>query len=215
MSRSRWQSVGTGHPLIRPPTWFNHLGFDWQVQFRSALYSALASQCQLIRYDGRGSGMSQRHVPEIALETSRLDLDAVVKASNLQNFALLGISLGGPVAIAYPAHNPNRISKLILNGAYALGRTKRGSTRDRETGEAYLTLMRHGWGDENSAFLRSYGSLYFPSASAEALRASAEVQRMAMTGEVAVRTRVAFQRHRCHTVVVENNSANVGSTQSG
>jgi len=49
-------TVGQGLPLIRPPTWFNHLEYDWHVQFRGALYRFLADRVQLIRYDGRRTG---------------------------------------------------------------------------------------------------------------------------------------------------------------
>ncbi|MGH7412715.1 MAG: alpha/beta fold hydrolase [Candidatus Rokuibacteriota bacterium] len=51
--------------------------------------------------------------------------------------------------------------------------------------------MRHGWGDEHSAYLRTFSMLYFPSASAEELRALAQLQRMAMSAEAAVRLRLA------------------------
>lgn len=190
-------SIGQGLPLIRTPTWFNHLAYDWKVEFRGALYRALASECQLIRYDGRGSGLSERHVPEIAFQGFEDDLAAVTDNIHPPHYGLLGISFGGCIAAAHAARHPERISKLVLVGAYARGRNKRGSTRDIETGDAYLALMRHGWGDEHSTFLRSYGALYFPSASVDELRASADVQRMAMTGDVAVRT-----LQSCHDIDV-------------
>ena len=71
----------------------------------------------------------------------------MVDALHLEQYALLGISQGGPIAIAHAVRHPERVSRLVLNGAYALGRNKRGSAKDRETGQAQLTLMRHGWGD--------------------------------------------------------------------
>lgn len=58
-------ACGEGMPLVRPPTWFNHLDHDWNVQFRGASYQSLAEQVQLIRYDGRGSGLSDREVPDM------------------------------------------------------------------------------------------------------------------------------------------------------
>ena len=188
-----WAESGDGLPIIRPPTWFNHIAYDWHVEFRGALYQAVSDHSQLVRYDGRGSGLSDRHVNDISFEAFERDLDAVVSTRKSERYGLFGISQGGAIAISHAARYPERISKLILNGCYALGRNKRGSVKDIETGDAYLTLMRHGWGDEHSAFLRSYGMLYFPSASPEELRASADVQRMAMTGDVAVRTRAACQ----------------------
>ena len=184
-------STGRGLPLVRPPTWFNHLDYDWHVQFRNALYRFLADRYQLIRYDGRGNGLSDRYVPEISFATFAHDLEAVVDALRLQRYALLGISQGAPIAIAHAVHFPERVSKLVLNGGFALGSNKRGSTKDQETAQAQLTLMQHGWGDEHSAYLRTFSMLYFPSASAEELKASAELQRMAMTGDTAVRLRLA------------------------
>jgi pimeloyl-ACP methyl ester carboxylesterase len=184
-------ATGQGLPLVRLPTWFNHLEYDWNVQFRSALYHFLSLRCRLIRYDGRGNGLSDRHVPEISFATFEHDLEAVVEALRLQRYALLGISQGAPIAIAHAVRYPERVSKLVLNGGFALGSNKRRSTRDQETAQAQLTLMRHGWGDEHSAYLRTFSMLYFPSASAEELRAAAELQRMAMTGETAVRLRLA------------------------
>ena len=50
-------SIGQGMPVIRTPTWFNHLEYDWSVQFRGAFYRFLAERVRLIRYDGRGSGV--------------------------------------------------------------------------------------------------------------------------------------------------------------
>lgn len=183
-------SVGQGMPLVRPPTWFNHLSYDWNVPFRGALYARLAQRVRLIRYDGRASGLSDRFVPPLAFESFEQDLEAVVGALGLGRYALLGISQGAPVAIAHAARHPERVTKMVLNGAFALGRNKRGSAREREVGQAYLTLMRHGWGDEDSAFLRTFGMLYFPGATPAELKALAELQRMAMTAEAATRLRL-------------------------
>ena len=182
-------TVGQGLPLIRPPTWFNHLEYDWHVQFRGALYRFLADRVQLIRYDGRSNGLSDRYVPDVSLDGLECDLEAVVDALQLRRYALLGISQGAAVAIAHAVRYPERVSKLVLNGGYAVGANKRGSLRDREISQAYLTLMRHGWGDEHSSFLRSFGTLYFPGASGEEIKALAQLQRMAMSAEAALKLR--------------------------
>ena len=75
--------VGQGPPLVRPPTWFNHLEYDWHVQFRGALYRFLAERAQLIRYDGRSNGLSDRYVPGVSFELLQSDLEAVVDALHL------------------------------------------------------------------------------------------------------------------------------------
>jgi pimeloyl-ACP methyl ester carboxylesterase len=130
-------------------------------------------------------------VPDISFAGFEQDLDAVVEALHLERYVLLGISQGAPIGIAHAVRHPERVSRLVLNGAYALGRNKRGSAQDHDMGQAQLTLMRHGWGDEHSAYLRTFSMLYFPSASAEELRAPAQLQRMAMSAEAAVRLRLA------------------------
>jgi pimeloyl-ACP methyl ester carboxylesterase len=182
-------TVGQGLPLIRPPTWFNHLEYDWHVQFRGALYRFLADRVRLIRYDGRSNGLSDRYVPGVSLELLECDLEAVVDALQLRRYALLGISQGAAIAIAHAVRYPERVSKLVLNGAYAVGAGKRGSLRDQEISQAYMTLMRHGWGDEHSSLLRTFSTLYFPGASGEEIRALAQLQRMAMSAEAAVKLR--------------------------
>ena len=75
-----------------------------------------ARNCRLIRYDGRGNGLSDRYVPEISFATFEHDLEAVVDAHRLQRYALLGISQGVPIAIAHAVRYPERVSKLVLNG---------------------------------------------------------------------------------------------------
>lgn len=182
-------ACGEGIPLVRPPTWFNHLDHDWGVQFRGAFYQRLAEQVQLIRYDGRGSGLSDREVPEMSFAALERDLDAVVDGLGLQRYALLGISQGGAIAIAHAARHPDRVSRLILVGAYAMGRDYRGSAREVETGGAQLTLMRHGWGDPHSVFLKSFSMHYFPGAPAEELAALAELQRASMSAQGALNLR--------------------------
>jgi pimeloyl-ACP methyl ester carboxylesterase len=184
-------ATGRGLPLLRPPTWFNHLEWDWHVQFRSALYHFLTERYQLIRYDGRGNGLSDRFVPEISFATLEHDLEAVIDALRLQRYTLLGISQGAPVSIAHAVRHPERVSGLVINGGFALGANRRSSERERELAQAHMTLMRHGWGDEHSAYLKTFSMLYFPSASAEELRAAAELQRMAMSADNAIRLRAA------------------------
>jgi pimeloyl-ACP methyl ester carboxylesterase len=93
-------------PVIRTPTWFNHLEYDWSVQFRGAFYRFLAERVRLIRYDGRGSGLSDRYVPAFSFSAFEQDLDAVVDALALGRYGLLGISQGGAIAIAQAVRFP-------------------------------------------------------------------------------------------------------------
>jgi pimeloyl-ACP methyl ester carboxylesterase len=69
----------------------------------------------LIRYDARGNGLSDRNVEDVSFETSVGDLEAVVEAAGLERFALLGISQGCAVAIAYAVRHPQRVSRHICS----------------------------------------------------------------------------------------------------
>ena len=73
----------------------------------------------IVRYDGRGSGLSDRSVSDHSLDAHMLDLEAVVERLALERFALLANFVGGQVAIGYAARFPERLSHLILLNNYA------------------------------------------------------------------------------------------------
>jgi class 3 adenylate cyclase len=113
-------TLGEGMPLVlMPPGVFSHIQLEWQWPEWRHSYERLAQKRKLVRYDGRGSGLSTRDVAEFSLDAHVLDLEAVVKRLALERFALLGYVDSGPPAIAYAARHPDRVSHLILWGAYA------------------------------------------------------------------------------------------------
>jgi class 3 adenylate cyclase len=77
-------------------------------------YERLAEKRRLVRYDMRGSGLSERSVTDYSLDAMVLDLEAVVDRLGLAKFVLFGMAYAGPVAIAYAARHPERVSHLIL-----------------------------------------------------------------------------------------------------
>lgn len=182
-------TAGQGLPLVRATTWLNHVEYEWQNPLRTPLLHFLSDRFRLVRYDGRGYGLSDRNAADISFATFAEDLDAVIDSLKLRSYALLGVSQGAAIAIAHAVRHPERVTKIVIHGGYALGRNRRGSSKERETAQAYLTLMRHGWGDENSAFLRSFTSMYLPGASTEQVKWYADLQRMATSGDSAVRLR--------------------------
>jgi DNA-binding winged helix-turn-helix (wHTH) protein/pimeloyl-ACP methyl ester carboxylesterase len=143
-------SVGCGPVLVQAARWATHIEYDWQNLVTGPLLRRLADRFHLVRYDGRGTGLSDRDVPAISFQTMLYDLEAVVDALPLERFALLGISGGAATSIAYAVRHPHRVSKLVLFGGYAQGRNKRDSPQDAEEAQAFLTLARHGWGDDRS-----------------------------------------------------------------
>jgi pimeloyl-ACP methyl ester carboxylesterase len=155
------------------------------------LLRQLATHSRLIRYDGRGNGLADRDVADISFPAFVRDLESVVEAVHVGRSALLGISQGAAVAIAYAVRHPDRVSKLIIYGGYAQGRYKRGTAADAEMAQAFLAIMRHGWGDEHSAFMKAFSSLYVPNGSPEQIKSLVDLQRITTSAENAVRIRNA------------------------
>jgi DNA-binding winged helix-turn-helix (wHTH) protein/pimeloyl-ACP methyl ester carboxylesterase len=183
--------VGDGVPLVKAANWLTHIEYDWESPVWSPLLHHLASRCRLIRYDGRGNGLSDRAVEDISFALFERDLASVIEATGVARPAILGISQGAAVAVAYAVRHPDRVSKLILYGGYAQGRNKRGSEADIEMARAYLAIMRHGWGDEHSAFMRAFCSVFIPNGTPEQIKWFADLQRITASTENAVRIRKA------------------------
>ncbi len=114
--------MGQGPPLVRTANpMFSHLFAAWQISWFRADTERLAEFLQLVRYDTRGTGLSQREPLDFSLEARLLDVDAVVEKEGLERFALIGFGLGTPVAIAYAARYPERVTHLILQAPHARG----------------------------------------------------------------------------------------------
>jgi class 3 adenylate cyclase/pimeloyl-ACP methyl ester carboxylesterase len=185
--RLAYAVVGKGPNLVRAGSWFTHLEYDWDNHpAMSGLMRDLARDFRLLRYDPRGSGMSDWEVDEISLDAWVRDLETVVDLARYDRFALYGGSQGGAVSIAYAARHPDRVSHLILYGAFALGWRKRPGA-NIEQQEAMMILMRHGWGGQDSTFRQLFTTQFMPSASQDQWEALNELQRRSASPEGAVR----------------------------
>lgn len=88
--RIAYYILGEGPPLVLPPMLVgSHLQLEWNVPTRRASYQGLCEHSTVVRYDARGTGMSQRDVPDYYSEAaSALDLEAVADAAGRDRFAL-------------------------------------------------------------------------------------------------------------------------------
>jgi DNA-binding winged helix-turn-helix (wHTH) protein/pimeloyl-ACP methyl ester carboxylesterase len=171
-------TTGTGRPLVKSANWLTHLRHDASSLVWRHWVHDLSSRYQLVRYDERGCGMSDWDAPDVSFDDWVSDLEAVVDAMGLERFALLGVSQGGSVAATYAARHPDRVSHLVLYGAFPLGRTRRART-DAELHDAalMLELLETGWGRDESPFGRMFASQFMPEGSPEQWAAFVEVQR--------------------------------------
>lgn len=180
-------TCGSGFPIVKTGTWLTHVQHDWDSPIWSPLFHRLAERFRLIRYDPRGCGLSGQDTALISFEGFVRDLEAVVDALALERFALFGISQGAAVSIAYAARNPDRVSRLVLSGGFALGWNKRGSAAEVATRAALLTLIEHGWGQDNPAFRQVFTMRQWPDTTAEQLHSFDELQRLSASRQNAER----------------------------
>jgi DNA-binding winged helix-turn-helix (wHTH) protein/pimeloyl-ACP methyl ester carboxylesterase len=185
--RLAYASIGNGPPLVKASNWLTHLDLEWGSPIWRHWWAALSVHHRVVRYDERGNGMSQRDVPDVSFDTWIRDLETVVDAAGLDRFSLLGISRGGPIALAYAVKHPDRVSHLVLYGAFTAGLDHVGTPHEKEERRALVSLMRHGWGLKNPAFCKMFTCRFFPEATSEHEQWFDELQRVSTSPENAAK----------------------------
>jgi pimeloyl-ACP methyl ester carboxylesterase/DNA-binding winged helix-turn-helix (wHTH) protein len=188
--RIAYATIGKGPPLVKTANWLNHLEFDWHSPVWRHLVDALARDHQFVRYDERGTGLSDWEVDDISFDAFVRDLEAVVDAAGLERFALFGVSQGCAVSIAYATRHPERVTALVLHGGYLKGWKHKPETAVR--GEALQTLIGLDWGRDNPAIRQMFTSSFVPDGTAEQIAWFNELQRVSTSPANAVRLRAAF-----------------------
>jgi pimeloyl-ACP methyl ester carboxylesterase len=173
---------------VKAANWLTHLEFDWRSPVWKHWHAELARDHRLIRYDERGCGLSDWVVDDFSFDAWVRDLETVTETLDLDEFPLLGISQGGPVAVEYAARHPDRVSHLILYGAYSHGWEHRdlGPSEEEEI-EAVITLTREGWGRDSPMYRQIFTSQLMPDATPEQIDWFNDLQRLSTSPENAVR----------------------------
>jgi len=115
-------SLGEGPTLLMMPSMpWSHLKEEWKIPEVARWFAAIGRGRRLIRYDGRGFGLSQREADDYGLDAQVRDLEAVIDKAGLERFDLYAAQHSGPPAIAYAVAHPERVAHLILFCAYADG----------------------------------------------------------------------------------------------
>ena len=161
-ARVAYSMVGRGPLIVRVLGWFTHLEMEWEWPDLRLFWEGLAEEHTVVRYDGRGIGLSDPYMGDFTEETRLLDLEAVLNAVSAEKVILLGISEGGWTAASYAIRHPARVSHLILYGAYSRGRIARPNF-DPEEERALMTLIRKGWGQDTPRFRQIFTSQFFRS----------------------------------------------------
>ena len=133
--------------------------------------------------------MSDWNVTDFSLEARYGDLEAIVDATGFERFALLGMSGGSSVAMAYAARHPERVTRLILYGTVC-GRPISFDESELAEEETYRSMIRVGWAKEDPLFRRVFTQIFIPDASEEQMRWFDALQRMTTSPENAVASRI-------------------------
>ena len=137
-----YYTIGKGIPLVEMPLMpWSHIQMQYQLPDWVRWSEGLSEKRMVVRYDGRGSGLSDRRTPDYSLDSMVLDLEAVIDAVGLERFALMAILFTGPVAIAYAARHPERLSHLLLWCSYASG----SEYADLPQVKAFQALRNQDW----------------------------------------------------------------------
>lgn len=153
---------GEGRPfIVLPPLPHSHIQMEWDIPERRRGYELAARARTVVRYDGRGTGLSQRDVHDFSLDALIADLDAVVRDIGAEQVTLYGVINTCPVAIAYAARYPERVSELILwcpivDGSVHLANPMLAASRaiiqtDWVTFSETVAHGLHGWSESDSA----------------------------------------------------------------
>ncbi|HEU4795721.1 MAG TPA: alpha/beta fold hydrolase [Pyrinomonadaceae bacterium] len=183
-----WAEAGSGPVLIKAANWMTHLDYEWESPVWRHWIRFFSSNFRFIRHDERGCGMTDWNVGDLSFERWVEDLEAVVAAADpRQPFALLGISQGAATCIGYAARHPERVSHLVLYGAYARGTYRRGDPDKERLYRALIDMTRHGWGKDNPVFRQIFTSRFIPGATDEQIGWFNELCRKTTSPEIAAR----------------------------
>jgi pimeloyl-ACP methyl ester carboxylesterase/DNA-binding CsgD family transcriptional regulator len=224
-TRIAYGICGSGPPLVWVAHFVHHLNFDWDSPVWRPWISALARRHTLIRFDFRGTGLSDRTGVEFTFEKLAEDFEAVVSASRVRDFSLFAMSGGARVAVPFAVQNPDRVNRLVLYGTSPAGPLTAKAPPERiENMQVQLKAFEMGWPQEVPGFGTFLTSLHIPDATTEQNRSFNELLRLTTSAENGVallRTLVESDMQdllpnlRCPTLVFHPRQSAVLSFDEG
>ena len=105
--------------VVWAPGTMSHLDLDWEIPERALFFERFSKFCRLIRFDKRGTGLSDRPLKMATLEERTDDIRAVMDDIGLERANIFGVSEGGSMACLFAATYPQRVNSLLVWGAQA------------------------------------------------------------------------------------------------
>jgi len=204
-------TLGEGTPIVQMPTLpWSHIQLEWQNPGYSRWDERLAERRKLVRYDGRGSGLSERDAADCSVDAHMLDLQAVVERLGVERFVLLGSFTAWPIAIAYAARHPEAVSQLVLWCPWARQEARIQALRALREGdwELYTEASAHatfGWsaGEEAHRWAVYLRECTTPEAARAILPALEESDVTALLSQVRAPTLILQRRQTAGIASVE------------
>jgi pimeloyl-ACP methyl ester carboxylesterase len=118
--RIAYQITGEGpFDVVWAPGTMSHLDLDWEIPQRALFFERFSKFCRLIRFDKRGTGLSDRPLKMATLEERTDDIRAVMDDIGIERANIFGVSEGGSMACLFSATYPQRVNSLLVWGAQA------------------------------------------------------------------------------------------------
>ena len=174
-----YTTIGAGQPLIMTTGWVSHLELDLENPHYAQFLEGLADngRRRIIRFDGRGTGLSDREITDVSAAARAQDFAAVVDHLGLDQVAIFAWSMSGPAAILYAAEHPEKVSHLILYATYA----RSNEAGRKALGHALVDLIRADWRIGSRAIV----DFVHPNADRETADHFSYYSRSASSGDVA------------------------------
>lgn len=171
-------AIGEGPPLLDLPPMPGNVGVEWRNGAMGPELQSLATRYRLIRFDGRGSGLSQRAGGGLTTETFRLDAEAVLDRLGVESCIIKAAGPSGALAIAFSVAKPARVSALVLSEAFASFAEVTPNPRV----QAMIGLV----GQDYELYTETMASVFFGFAQSDVAREYATLLRSSQTHEEAL-----------------------------
>ena len=175
-----YQVTGDGPiDVVMAPGTMSHLDMDWEMPNRALFFERFSRLCRLIRFDKRGTGLSDRPLKMATLEERTDDIRAVMDAVGIQRAHLFGASEGGSMACLFAATYPQRVNSLLIWGAQArwIATPDHPWGMSAEDNDRMLAMIRDDW--PSREYLIGPGAGLGPNADPAYLEAVARYMRAA------------------------------------
>jgi pimeloyl-ACP methyl ester carboxylesterase len=182
-----YQILGDGPiDVVHIPPWISNLDLQWDDPPQARYFRRLASFSRLIVLDKRGTGLSDR-VAVATLEERMDDVRSVMDAAGSQRAVIFGSSEGGALAILFSVTYPQRVSALVLYGAYPHGASAMGYPDGipTEVVEDVAAQIESSWGRPGANLLNQWQFLLNPAADPAYLEAAARFERLSASPSAA------------------------------